>query len=340
MFNLSAFSGFLLFLLGGSHAQIAENRLCQNASQISPGDFVVGSTAGLTTDQGSTELDLLRCGDDGIFQVESAGLWYFYRADGVRDLRVSTCAPETNFENRITVFFLEDGNCVARQCIGSSVDEQVNCSYGNGTAVEFTTVPGIYAIYVHGEFIEAAGDFGLSMFDQTMPSDGATCETALEISHNQTLQGTTIGAEYHNGLNCDRCVERCPSNPGVFVRIPPVSVSMAISISLVGANDRLFDVRIYTGECDEFECKTVNTKISGNVVTASWMAEADEGFYVYVSSADDGDEDVTDRFGILMIQEESGNQGGTVGSAASTILFSIPTLLGLSSLLSINPSFW
>lgn len=337
MSRLSALVVLLLHLSSGIEAQTAENQLCRNASRISPGDFVTGSTAGLTTDEGSTEVDILRCGDDGIFPFESAGLWYFYGADAVRDLRVSTCAAETNFNNRITVFFLEDGNCLARQCIASSVDDQANCSYGNGTSVEFSTVPGVFAIYVHGESLDSVGEFGLSIFEQSLPSDGATCKAALELSHNETLQGTTIGAEYHDGLLCDRCIEGGPSNPGVFLKIPPTSASMGISISLVGANDRLFDVRVYTGECEAFECKTINTDISGNVVTASWLAEKDESFYLYVAAADDGDEDVTDRFGILMVQEESGDKDtGSTSSTNSIGTLSVPALAGLLSLLSVS----
>ena len=349
MSRLSILALLLVHLLhgGGIEAQqTAENQLCRNASRISPGDFVTGSTAGLTNDQGSTELDILRCGDGDIVPYESTGLWYFYGADAVRNLWVSTCSAETNFDSRITVFFLEDGNCLTRQCISSSIDDQTNCSYGNGTSVEFSTVPGVFAIYVHGESLESVGEFGLSMFEQSLPSDGVTCEGALELSHNETLQGTTIGSEYHDGLQCDRCIEGGgPSNPGVFLKIPPTSVSMGISISLVGANDRLFDLRVYTGACEALECQTIDTEISGdNVLTASWLAETNKSFYVYVSAAadnGDGDEDVTDRFGILMVQEERGDNGnGSKSSAASTGSWSMPAFFGLSSLLSVTFLFF
>ena len=105
----------------------------------------------------------------------------------------------------------------------------------------------------------------------------------------------------------------------------------------MGANDRLFDVRVYTGECEAFECKTINTDISGNVVTASWLAEKDESFYLYVAAADDGDEDVTDRFGILMVQEESGDKDtGSTSSTNSIGTLSVPALAGLLSLLSVS----
>jgi hypothetical protein len=329
MCNPSIFAAVLL--LGGSLAQIVGNQQCINASQVAPGDFLLGSTVGLITNQNSTNLDALLCGDDGLFQVGSPGLWYYYRADVARDLRVSTCSPETNFENRITVFFLQDANCLSRQCIGSSVGEQANCPYGNGTAIDFSVVPGLYAFVVQGEFQESVGDFGISIFDQSEPSDSVTCETAMELSHDQTLQGSTVGAEYHDGLLCDTSNDNGPSNPGVFFKIPPVSRSMGISISLAGADDRAFDVRVYSGACDELKCTTVNTKILDTSLTVSWMAELDEGFYVYVSASSDGDDEVTDRFGILMVQEDPESKS----SPASVRFGHVSAFLMVSTLLSV-----
>lgn len=322
-------------------ASTLANQRCVNASQISPGAFVVASTAGLSTvNTGSSDLDLLRCGEDGIFSVDSPGLWYFYREQAIRDLQASTCSNDTNFANRITVFYLEDGSCASRQCIASSAEDQENCDFGNGTSVRFSTTPGLYAIYVHGEDSEAVGTFGLSFLDDSAPPDGSSCEAALKLSHNGTIQGTTVGAEYHEGLICDKCIEGGPSNPGLYFRIPAVSSDMGISISLAGANDRLFDAKVYTGPCGEFECKMVKTTIKDNELTASWLAEEGESFYVYVSAADDGtNENVTDRFGILMIQEEKKSDDQTTASTASNMSWSVRISLGLLTILSIRSVF-
>lgn len=334
-FRLQSTSLLLLSVIGAARAVVSNDR-CVNATEISPGDFVVGTVPELPPNfdagDGGNDLELLSCADGQIFQVESPGLWYYYRADTNRDLRVSSCANETNFDNRITVFVLEEGTCLDRRCIGSSVGDQDDCLFSQGTSVSFSTSPGLYAFFVHGEFLDSFGDFGMSLFDQSKASDGASCETAIGLSSNETLQGTTVGAEYHSGLLCDRCIEGGPANPGVFYTITPVPETTGISISIAGANGRLFDVRVYSGKCGELVCKKINETTEGNQLTGSFLAEADETYHVYVSAADEDGGEVTDRFGILMIQEKK-DPSGNGGSAASTSLVAYPLIIGLTSLM-------
>jgi hypothetical protein len=311
------------------------NDECEQAIALSPGDSVSSSTTDVVLEKNSTHIDLLQCSGEEIFEIGTPGLWYTYEADTSRVLRVSTCAEETNFANRITTFTLggEKGDCSSRSCAYSSMEVDPLCLNENATVLEFSTVPGTtYAIYVHGQDSASTGDFGLSMTDISPPPGSASCNAAEELPQNTTVQGTTVGASVTGGLQCERRIEGGPQNPGVFYYIPPVTVRSGISLALAGG-DVPFEIRVYEGpSCDELTCKTnIDTDSEDLVAYASWLAEVDEDFYVYVSAADDGDDDVTDRFGILMVQQEiASSEDDDPSSAVMVSYISLTTVLLLT----------
>lgn len=316
-------ASFLLSLvIGGCQQQVLaqsdeayyswplNDQQCEQAIVISPGNSVSGSTVGVLVDQElDNQIDLIQCGDAGIFEIGTPGVWITYGADTSRVIRLSTCAEETNFANRITVFAEEEeGVCSSRSCFTSS-DEDMDpeCPYGNSTVLELSTRAGVtYDVYVHNQDSALSGEFVLTMEDISPPPDGTTCNTAVELPVNETLQGTTVGAPMTDGLQCDQSEssDGGPQNPGVFYYISPVTGEKGISLALGGA-EVPFEIRVYTGaSCDELECVNIDTKIEDLVIYASWLAQENEDFYVYVSAANSGEDDVTGRFGIVMAQEE------------------------------------
>jgi hypothetical protein len=144
------------------------------------------------------------------------------------------------------------------------------------------------------------------MEDISSPPNGTTCNDAVELPHNMTLQGTTVGASIAERPPCDQDIEGTSSsgNPGVFYYVAPMEAPSSISISMTGASES-FDLRVYEGSsCEELKCKEVETTKDGKTTYADWMAAMNETFYVYVSAADAGDGSVTtDRFGIVMVHD-------------------------------------
>lgn len=305
---------FSFILLNQILAQSDESGLmndtCEKAVTIAPGSSTTGSTVGLSSIQSSTEIGLLQCAGD-IFEINNPGLWYMYQADASRVLKLSTCAEETNFSNRITAFTVtEEGDCSSRTCVASSIITDPNCPYENSTVLELSTVSGnSYSILVHDQYMDSSGEFGFSVGDISPAPNGTACENAIDLPQNQTLQGTTVGSSsVSESLTRTPCVKGGPRNPGVFYYIPPATVRSNVSISVTGALIP-FDIWIYQGSsCDELVCQEITTNTESITTRASWSTEVNkDSYFVYVSAATDSEESVTDRFGILMVQESTTN---------------------------------
>ncbi len=312
---------FFVDVLAQSEEASIINDTCEKSLTIAPGSFMTGSTVGISSNQPSNEVGLLQCSDD-IFEIENPGLWFVYKADTSRVLKLSTCAEETNFPTRITAFAVEEGDCSSRSCFDTSVANDPNCPYENSTILELSSTGGtIYSIFVHNQLSDSSGDFALSVRDISPSPNGTSCDTAIELPQNQTLQGTTVGASLGQGAEADQCIDVLPQNPGVFYYIPPVTVPSIVSISIAGALVP-FNISVYQGSsCDELECQDVTGKSEGVTTHTSWLAKANEGsYFVYVSAAENGEANVTDRFGIVMIQQAADEP---VNSSTATRQWSI-----------------
>lgn len=276
---------------------------CESAIAIAPGDSVSSTTVGGVDNGSGADISLVRCSVGGFVSTTgNPGMWYIYDSPTSRDLRLSTCAEETTSTKRITAFSLGSGDCSNRVCLSSAIEEDPECPYENSTVLDLSVASGTtYAFLVNDEFPGGSGDFGFSVTDVTPPPASESCNAATELPNNTTLQGTTVGASLSSGLECGRCIG--PQNPGVFFYIPPVTVRSGISISLTGA-DNLFEIRVFEGpSCEELECKQIDTSTKDLTVYASWVAEKGQDFYLYVSAVTSDEENLTDRFGIVMKQE-------------------------------------
>ena len=282
------------------------NDSCENAQKLSTGGFVTGSTVGSASNRSSNVIGFIQCAGD-IFESDTPGLWYSYEADTARVLKFSTCSEETNFANRISVFAATE-DCSKLSCVRTSTGEDVDCPYGNSTMLEIPTSAGnLYAIFIHDEYKGNSGEFGFSIDDVSAPPNGTSCDAAVELPYNTTVQGTTIGASLGESPQCDQGSEGESSsgNPGVFFYIAPMEAPSSISISMTGASVP-FNLQVYEGSsCGELKCKEVEIGKQGMTTYAAWLGEMGQAFYVYVSASATGDESVTtDRFGILMIHDK------------------------------------
>lgn len=332
---MRSYLGLFYLLLasnGWKRALAQDGEQCESAIPLSPGDFVSSSTVNATMEGADNQIDLIRCNDDGFFSIDNPGVWFVYEATTSRDLKLSTCAQETNFANRITAFAMGQGDCSNRACAASSLTEDSDCPFENSTVLEFSVAAGTtYAIFVNDEFADDAGDFRLSVVDVSPPPVSVSCDEAIELSHNETTQGTTVGATVPIGLQNVQCVEVAPTNPGVFLYIPPVEERSGLSIALTGA-EVLFDIIVFEGtSCEDLQCRQVDVSSEGITVFASWLAEEGKGFYIYVFAADRGEENLTDRFGVIVVHDIIQEQG----SASSSIHFLSLLALNIVAMLAV-----
>jgi len=315
---------FLLWAFCGWKEIAAQNGYtCDTAIALSPGQSISSTTAGVPAPS-NNNINLIQCVVGGFVSVDNPGVWFVYDATTSRDLLLSTCAQETTSPKQITAFAMGVGNCTKSACIASSSKADMNCSYPNSTVLNVSVAAGTtYSFFVNDEASGESGAFGLSVVDMTPSPASASCNAAVELRPNETLQGTTVGASVDTALQCNH---GGPKNPGVFFYIPPVTVRTGISISLTGG-ENVFDVRVFGApSCLDLACITVKTSTEGNTIYAFWMAEKGQGFFVYVSVADTAGTNVTDRFGIYMAFTQSPTQA-SAASSVPIVLFAMLSVL-------------
>jgi hypothetical protein len=290
-----------------SAQETPENDLCENAIPLTIGDSIASSTIGGSTDE--LQVNLVRCAEDGTFDMGTPGVWFLLEGTGAR-VQLSTCAEETNSGSRITVFSGDD--CNARACQASTKEPEPNCPFTNSSSLELDTFEGMnYYILVHDLFAADSGNFGLSIADRTEPPENDSCDTAVELVDDSVVQGTTFGATINGGLQCARCIEGGPQNPGVFYLISAKEADTEVSV-ITCSRIVSFDISIYYGDaCDNLVCFEVEPELGltcsgGEGSKSTWTAAAGRDYYVYIHP-EDVEEDLsssTAAFGIKLIHEQ------------------------------------
>jgi hypothetical protein len=233
------------------------NDLCANATPISCGQTLSGTTVGATNTVAGS------CG----VSVTSADVWYVIGGTG-GDITVSTC-NQASFDTKLSVF---SGSCGALLCIGGN-DDFSGCS---GFTSQFTfpsTVGTNYYILVHG-FSSQTGTFDLTATCGPLPIPGCTdptalnynpaatvddgscvygpandlCANAATISCGQTLSGTTVGATIDNVGTCTVS----NTSPGVWYVFTGTGTPATVST----CNQASFDTKlsVFTGSCGALVC--------------------------------------------------------------------------------------
>lgn len=151
----------------------AQNDLCGNATPISCGDTVAGSTVGATADGVGT------CGTSNT----APGVWYKVVGTG-STIIASTCS-QASYDTKISVF---SGACGALTCVSGNDD-----FCGLRSQVEFPTTAGAdYFILVHG-FSSATGTFNLSVTCLVPLVNDAPCN-ATALTLGESIEYNNVGA--------------------------------------------------------------------------------------------------------------------------------------------------
>jgi hypothetical protein len=296
-----------------------------------------------------TTIRLLQCGDGQLFDVETPGSWYFVEGIPGGRLRASTCSEATNFKHRITLFSGE--NCDSRSCLASGIDPDLDCPYTdasdatNATYIEWESAPGQnFYIFVHNFFAGDSGDFGLNVREATPPPENNLCNSAVDVVNTyQFVAGSSVGATFDIGVKCDRCIDSGPKYPGVWYRIPAQGIDTEV-VATVCSEFLSFNISIYTGTCDEFECVDslqelgLTCNSAGMATNSTWTADKGQEYYILVHATENGDLE-TAPFEILLSKSESkdggggdgggGDDGNGSGSSASSL--AVGFLAGVSA---------
>ena len=131
---------------------IVENDSCETASDLF---LLPGGSLRVSGDTSLAGRDLLPCAS----LPPSQGTWHRFTGTGNR-VRVSTCAAETDFDTRLSIF---SGDCSGLACLGSNDD---GCGEGRLlSTLELRTEAGAeYFILVSG-FAQEAGSYVLQLRD-------------------------------------------------------------------------------------------------------------------------------------------------------------------------------
>lgn len=178
---------------------------CANATALSIGDVVAGSTTGGSVDA-APECPV----DQGpAATVTAPGVWYTVVGNGSQ-LNATTCptvdpAASATYDTKISVYCL---GCETLACVDAN-DDQVGCSQSFRSNATWCSEDGIeYHILVHG-FQSQTGDFNMSVFDNgpctEAPADctppepsGACCNCLAEPFNCQQLTESECAAQTAN----------------------------------------------------------------------------------------------------------------------------------------------
>lgn len=239
--------------------------------------------------EGGLGVSLMTCGPDNeLFDTSNAGL--FYTVDGT-DARmiVSSCSDQTDFRNRVSVF----STCDSGTCLNSATENKESnftstCPHANASVVDFQSIVGeTYSIFVQDEHQGKSGNFWLSV-EEIHPENGS-CQTALQLEANETVAGTTAGADVASALSCNGT---SPNGPGIWFRIPAdVDEGDEKQAVFVACSRQKFDFLVYTdGECDELACAEIEPEEDRETFCedgspqsrVSWVATKGEAYYVHM----------------------------------------------------------
>lgn len=170
----------MLISVGNSSSS---NTTCSQATAISCGQTVTGTTSGSTQ-------NVPECDDNSL--DTAPGIWYRYTADQTGTVTATTCNPSTNFDTKIGVF---SGTCSGLVCVAANDDDE-SCSQNDlNSTVQFNAISGqSYYIYVTG-YSTNSGTFQLSVTCGSgcqPPTDLAA--TSVGYAHIQIEANTVSGA--------------------------------------------------------------------------------------------------------------------------------------------------
>ena len=261
----------VMLALTPSLAQAPANDLCANATTLTCGQTVTGSTLNATIDQTPA------CG----LTFPRYGVWFRFVGTG-QQVTFSTCNAGTNYDTQLAVY---SGTCAALTCVAGNNNDATCATNGRFSRVTINSVFGTtYWVLLTG-VLDARGSYTLTTTCVGVPND--LCSGAFAISCGQTVSGTTVGST--NTGNPGTCVTSLSTAGGVWYRL--VGNGGSVTLSLCGS---AYDTKIgvFTGTCGALACVTGNDDFSGCTATpggsglhsqVTFSSAAGTTYYIYVT---------------------------------------------------------
>jgi len=211
--HLSAFA-LVLAMSTAAYAQPA-NDLCANATTVTCGQTVSGSTLTATLDAAPS------CG----LNFPRFGVWFRFVGTG-QAVTLSTCNAGTNYDSQIGVF---SGSCAALTCVAGNDNDGACAAGGRKSTVTFTGTSGTtYFIWVTGA-VSARGSYSLSV--ACAGSVGINCAAAPQVACGQS---TTTSLSGSGIWNVTACGFSTPGQEQVYRFTAPTAGTYSLQIT--GAN--------------------------------------------------------------------------------------------------------
>ncbi len=254
----------VLLALTTSLAQAPANDVCANATPLTCGQTVTGSTLNATIDQTPT------CN----LVFPRYGVWYSFAGNNSR-VTLTTCGGQTNYDTQIGVY---SGSCAALTCVAGNNNDSGCAANGRFSTVTFPALSGTtYYILVTG-VVDSRGLFTLS---SSCAPINDNCADALTLSCGQTVTGSTAGAtpDFASTITCTTTFTSAMR--GVWFNFTPTA-SGNTTLSLCGSG---YDTKlgVFTGSCAALNCVAGNDDFCGLQSQVSFNATAGTTYLVHVS---------------------------------------------------------
>lgn len=233
---------FVFTLMGYSAFAQPANDLCANATAISCGQTLSGTTINATFDN---------AGSCSVSNT-APGVWYKITGTGA-GITLSTCSA-VGYDTKLSVF---SGSCGSLVCVSGN-DDDFACSFSSlRSKVTFNSVNAVtYYVLVHG-FSASTGNFELTATCAAPPSPPPAndlCSGAITVTCGQTVSGSTANATADVAPFCGTSDG---TGGGVWYKLVGNGLPATLSLCSAGTS---FDtkIRVYTGSCGGLVCAAGN----------------------------------------------------------------------------------
>lgn len=235
----------------------AQGATCAEATQLSCGQTVTGTTSGANTQAVPTCITTLNT---------APGVWYSFVGNG--DLISATTCSGTSYDSKLGVF---SGTCAALVCVAGNDD-----ACGLQSTVTFQSVAGTnYFIYVTG-FGSGAGNYTMTL-TCIVPAANDVCSGAIQVLCGTPVNGTTIGS----GTDAvGTCVTSLNTAGGIWYKVQGGGGNITASLCGSGYDSK---IGIFSGSCGALVCVTGNDDFCGLQSQVTFNATDGVEYYILVT---------------------------------------------------------
>jgi hypothetical protein len=255
----------------------APNDTCANATALTCGSTLTGSTVGATNE------NMAVCGITGLTTQNSAGVWYKLTGDG-SDVTVSTCSP-SQADTRMAVY---TGACGTLTCIAGNEDNNSCTTATWSSEVLFSTTPGTeYYVLVYAFSNTEPVSYNISM------SCVVPCTPANSNDECANATALTVGTSLVSNNTC--------STPSAGVAYPSCGSQFAtyydswytfnsgsntvLEVSAIPTGTASVGYILYTGSCGSLTPVASSCFTNGAANNVTLTANTDYIVRVYTNGA-------------------------------------------------------